>query len=61
MVALKGAIWDFYNLLTVPQTVSNTYAQVSSTQSHVNHVQHIKRISRATCCVPHGTKGQFSY
>ena len=29
IIALKGAIWDFYNLLTAPRTVSNTYAQVA--------------------------------
>ena len=29
MIALKGAIQDFYNLLTAPLTVSNTYAQVA--------------------------------
>ena len=30
-------------------------------QSCANHVQHIERLSRATCCVPRGPKGQFSY
>ena len=29
IIALKGAIRDFYNLLTAPRTVSNTYAQVA--------------------------------
>ena len=39
----------FYNLLTAPRTVSNTYAQVSLAQSCANHVQHIERnISCAT-------------
>ena len=37
---LKGVIRDFYNLLTAPRTVSNTYAQVVRPQSCVNHVQH---------------------
>ena len=39
-----------YNLLTVPRTVSNTYA-VARAQSCANHVQHIERSSRATCRV----------
>ena len=38
----------FYNLLTVPRTVSNTYAQVARAQSCANHVQHIERLSRAS-------------
>ena len=38
----------FYNLLTAPRTVSNTYAKVTRAQSCVNHVQHIKRLSRAS-------------
>ena len=29
IIALKGAIGDFYNLLTGPRTVSNLYAQVA--------------------------------
>ena len=41
----------FYNLLTAPRTVSNTYAQVAQAQSCPNHVQHIERLSRATCRV----------
>ena len=41
----------FYNLLTAPRTVSNTYAQVARAQSCANHVQHIERLSRATCRV----------
>ena len=39
----------FYNLLTAPQTVSNTYAQVARAQSYANYVQLIERLSRATC------------
>ena len=38
----------FYNLLTAPRTVSNTYAQVARAQSCANHVQHIERLSRAS-------------
>ena len=44
IIALKGAnrhIFFFYNLLTAPQTVSNTYAQVARAQSSSYHVQHI--------------------
>ena len=51
IIAFKGAIRDFYNLLTAPRTVSNTYAQVARAQSCANHVQHIERLSRATCRV----------
>ena len=50
----------FYNLLTAPRTVCNTYTQVAMAQLCANHVQHIGRSSRVTC-VPRGTKGQFSY
>ena len=38
----------FYNLLIVPRTASNTYAQVARAQSCANHVQHIGRSSRGT-------------
>ena len=41
--------YTFYNLLTAPRTVSNTYAQVARAQSCANHVQRIERLSRATC------------
>ena len=51
---------SFYNLLTAPQTFSNTYTEVARVQSHANHVQHIEHLSCATC-VPRGAKGQFSY
>ena len=61
IIALKGAIQDFYNPLTAPRTVSNTYAQVARAQLCANHAQHIERLSRATCSVPLHTKGQLSY
>ena len=63
MIALKGSIRDFYNLLTEPRTVSNTYVQVARPKSCAtpDHVQHIERLSRATCRMPRGNKGQFSY
>ena len=48
IIAFKGAIRDFYNLLTAPRTVSNAYAQVAWAQSYANHVQHIERLSRAS-------------
>ena len=51
IIALKGAVRDFYSLLTAPRTVSNTFAQVARAQSCANHVQHIERLSRATCRV----------
>ena len=50
----------FYNLLTAPRTVSNKNAR-GEARPYANHVQHIGRLSRATCRVPRGTKGQFSY
>ena len=54
--AWKGAIQDFYNLLTAPQTVSKVYALMARAQSYANHVQHIKCLPRAACHVPRGTK-----
>ena len=48
IIAFKGTIRDFYNLLTAPRTVSNTYAQVARAQSCANHVQHIERLSHAS-------------
>ena len=59
ILTFKGAIRYFYNLLTAPRTVSNTYGQVARAQSCANHVQHIERLSRATCSVPLGTKRQL--
>ena len=53
IIAFKGAIRDFYHLLTAPRTVSNTHAQVARAQSCANHVQHIERLSRATCVTCH--------
>ena len=61
MIALKGALQDLYNLLAALRTVSNTYAQVARAQSCANHVQHIGRLLCATCHLPRGTKGQFSF
>ena len=49
IIAFKGAIRDFfYNLLTGPRTVSNTYTQVARAQSCADHVQHIERLSCAS-------------
>ena len=61
MIAQKGVIQDFYDLLTAPRTVSNTYAHVARAQSRANHMQHIERLSRATFSVPLGTKEQLRY
>ena len=44
----KSLLEIFYNLLTAPRTVYNTYAQVVGAQSCANHEQHIKRLSRAS-------------
>ena len=48
IITFKGAVRDFFSLLTAPRTVSNTYAQVAQAQSSANHVQHIERLSRAS-------------
>ena len=60
IITLKGAIWDYYNLLTVPRTVSNTQAPVATAHSCANHVQRIQPLSNAIC-VPHSMKVQLSY
>ena len=39
MMALKGGIGDFYSLLTVPRTVSNTYTHMARAWSWANHMQ----------------------
>ena len=36
-IAFKGAVGDFYNLLTASRTDSSTYAQVARVQSCANH------------------------
>ena len=52
IIAFKGKKSRFfYNLLTTPRTISNTYAQVARAQSCESHVQHIERLSRAACRV----------
>ena len=60
MIALKGAIRDFYDLPSALRTVSNAYAQTARAKSCANHVQRIECLSRATC-VPRGAKGQLNY
>ena len=52
IIALKIA-----NLLSAPQTVSNTYAQMARAQSCADYVQHIERLLRATYRVPKLYKG----
>ena len=49
IIAFKAQFEICYNLLTAPQTVSNTYAQVVRAQSCADHMQYIKRLSHATC------------
>ena len=44
----KALFEIFYNFLTAPQTVSNTYAQVTQAQPCTNHMQHIERLSHAS-------------
>ena len=60
MMALKGAVGGFYNLLTVLQTVSNTYAQVAGMQSCANRVQHIERLQHA-CQVVRRDSSDFKF
>ena len=61
IITLEGATPDFYDLLTAPWTVFNTYAQMATAQLCANHVGHIKRLPRATCHVASGTRRQLSY
>ena len=58
IIALKGAVPDFYNILTAPRTVSTLKWPV--TESCANQVQCIEHLTRATCRLPRGTKGQLS-
>ena len=60
-IALKGAVRDFYSVLTAPRIVSSTQTQVAKALSCANHVQNTERLSRATCHMPRGKKGQVSY
>ena len=46
IISVKGAIRDFYNLLSAPRTVSDAYAQATRAQSRANRVQHIRCRSR---------------
>ena len=59
MIACKGTIRDFYTLLSAPQIVSNTYAQVARVKLCENHVQH-ERSSRATCVTYHVVRRESS-
>ena len=61
VITLKGAIQDFYNLLTAPQTVASMYAQVTRAQLCANHVQYIDHLSCAACHAPLCANGQLSY
>ena len=49
IIVMKASIETCYNLLILPPTVSNTYAQVSRAQSYANHILHTRCISWATC------------
>ena len=44
VIALEGAVQDFYCLLTASWTVSNTYTQVARALSFANHVQHMQHV-----------------
>ena len=61
MIPLKSAIWDFYNLLTALQTISNMYAPVPGPQPCTNHMPHRERVSHVTCRELLGMNGQHSY
>ena len=47
-ITLKAAIWDFFNLLTAPWTVSDIYTKVARVQWCGNHVLHMECLSCAT-------------
>ena len=49
MKRVKGAIRDFYHLLTAPRTVSNTYVPVARLQSCAIHFKHIRCLLHVTC------------
>ena len=56
MIALKGTVWDFfYNLLTVPRTVCNVFAEVVRVHLCANHMEHMEHLSRAACHMLQGT------
>ena len=57
----KGQFEIFHNLLTAPQTASNTHAHLVEALVCANHVQSIGGLTRATCCVPCGMKRRLSY
>ena len=57
-VAWKGTVQDFVQF---PHCANNIYALVAGAKPCANHVQHIEHLSCATCRVPLGRKGQFSY
>ena len=63
MITLEGANSINFTVSSLCCELSPTYiyAQVARAQTCANYMQHIKHSSRATCCVPCGTKGQFSY
>ena len=44
IIAFKVASRDCYNLLTAPQTASNSHARVTKVQSCANYVQHDKAL-----------------
>ena len=51
IITSKALFEIFYNLLTAPRTISNTYAQVARAQPCANHVQHTERLSRASVMI----------
>ena len=55
IIALKGAI-GLQHLRSSGQATI-----VWKSCARPNHMPHINRLSRATCGMPHGTKGQLSY
>ena len=58
----KAQLEMFDNVLTVPRTVSDMFAQVTLATSRANHVQkHRARTMCQMCCVPRGAKGQLSH
>ena len=62
IIAFKGAIWNLYNLLTAPQTDTNTYAHVDG-RSRVYIMCNTLSACQCnmSCYMLRGTNGQLSY
>ena len=63
IIVSKALFEIFYNLLTAPRPVSNTYAQVARAQSCAKSCATHRALimCNMSCYVPLGTKGQLNY